>query len=57
MKEILVIIILLLITISCELFDAAKWDEYDEWKKERGISCYRDYKGYYYCKDKDGNRY
>ena len=55
MKKILVIMILLLTTISCELFDAKEWDEYDEWKKENGIECYRRYNGTIYCRDKYGN--
>ena len=50
MKKILVIMILLLTTIGCELFDAKTWDEAEEWAKERGRECYKE-RGYYYCKD------
>ena len=56
MKKLIILLILLTTVISCELFDAKKWDEYDEWKKERGIKCYRE-NGYFYCEDRDGNRY
>ena len=55
MKKILVIITLLLTTIGCELFDGDEWAKYKERRKERGVECYRDYKGYFYCKDKYGN--
>ena len=51
MKKILVIMILLLTTIGCELFDAEEWAEYREDRERRGRECYRDYKGYFYCED------
>ena len=47
--------ILLLTTIGCELFDAAYWDEIEREDKERGIKCYRNHNGTFYCKDKYGN--
>ena len=55
MKKILIIMILLLTTIGCELFDAAYWDEIEREDKERGIKCYRNHNGTFYCKDKYGN--
>ena len=55
MKKISVLIILVMSVVSCELFDAKKWEEYDEWKKERGIECYRRGNGTIYCEDKYGN--
>ena len=47
--------ILLLTTVSCELFDGEEWARYRERREERGAKCYRDYYGYFYCKDKYGN--
>ena len=57
MKKILIIMILLLTTIGCELFDAAYWDEVDREREERGVKCYRRYNGTFYCRDRDGNPY
>ncbi len=51
MKKILVIVILVLTTIGCELFDVEEWAEYREDRKRRGRTCYERYDGYYYCKD------
>ena len=51
MKKILVIMILLLTTIGCELFDGEAWAETMENRKKRGRTCYERYDGYYYCKD------
>ena len=50
MKKILVIMILLLTTIGCELFDAEEWAEYREDRERRGHECYKE-RGYYYCED------
>ena len=55
MKKILVIIILLLTTIGCELFDGEEWARYRERREERGVKCYRRYNGNIYCEDKYGN--
>ncbi len=52
MKKILVIVILLLTTIGCELFDAKTWEEAEEREKERGHTCYRDYYGSFHCRDR-----
>ena len=57
MKKILVIVILLLTVIGCDLFDAKTWDEAEERRKERGVECYRNRNGYFYCEDKYGNPY
>ena len=43
--------------VSCELFDGEAWAETMENRKKRGVKCYEDYKGYFYCEDRDGNRY
>ena len=51
MKKILVIMILLLTSISCELFDSNYWDEVDRGMEERGHVCERNEKGYWSCYD------
>ena len=55
MKKIFLIIILAIITVSCELFSTKEWGEYNERREERGVGCYRQY-GNVHCEDKDGNR-
>ena len=57
MRKIIMLIILMMTVIGCELFDAKTWEEADKRREERGVRCYRDYKGYFYCKDRDGNPY
>ena len=51
MKKILVIMILLLTTVSCELFDGEEWARYRERMEERGRTCYKRYDGTVYCED------
>ena len=55
MKKIFLIVILVIITVSCELFSPKEWGEYNERREERGVECYRQY-GNVHCEDKDGNR-
>ena len=55
MKKIFLIVILAIITVSCELFSPKEWGEYNERSEERGVGCYRQY-GNVHCEDKDGNR-
>ena len=55
MKKIIAILVLTILTVSCELFDGELWDEIHREQKERGRTCYRDYSGYFYCEDKYGN--
>ena len=57
MKKIMLIVILMMISIRCSLFDGELWNEASKQREERGEKCYRDYKGYFYCEDRDGNRY
>ena len=57
MKKVIMLIILMMIVIGCELFDAAKWEKVDKEWEERGVRCYENNKGYFYCKDRDGNYY
>ena len=55
MKKIILILILLMITVGCALFDGEAWEELHREQKEKGRQCYRDYKGNFYCEDKYGN--
>ena len=55
MKKIMLMLILILTTVSCELFDMERWERIHREQKERGRTCYRDYSGYFYCEDKYGN--
>jgi len=56
MKKLFLLVILALTTVSCELFSPSRWAEYEKYRAERGIRCYRRYDGNMYCKDRDGNR-
>ena len=56
MKKLILIVILALTAVSCELFSPSRWAEYEKYRAERGIECYRRYDGNMYCKDRDGNR-
>ena len=58
MKKLILLLILMLTTIGCSLlFDPELVEEVEREDRERGRECYRDYKGYFYCEDRDGNRY
>ena len=50
-------IILAISVVGCELLSPKEWREYHERKAERGVRCYKDSGGYYYCKDRYGNVY
>ena len=56
MKKLFLLVILALTIVSCELFSPSRWAEYEKYRAERGIRCYRRYDGNMYCKDRDGNR-
>ena len=56
-KIILLIILILIITTGCSLIFGDLWEEAKREREEKGEKCYRDYKGYFYCEDRDGNRY
>ena len=54
--KILTVILLGLSLTGCELFDPREWQKATEYRRERGIHCYKQY-GNVYCEDKDGNSY
>ena len=54
-KTIAILVLTILTTVSCELFDGERWERIEREKKEKGVNCYRDYSGYFYCEDRDGN--
>ena len=57
MKKLIMLLILSTTIINCEFFDGEAWDEVERRREERGVKCYRDYYGYFYCEDRDGNPY
>ena len=56
MKKLLIMVILAMTVAGCELFDVTRWDRVNREAKEKGRTCYRRNDGYFYCKDKYGNR-
>ena len=55
-KKILLMVILAISVVGCELLDPKGWKEADRRAAERGVRCFEDSSGYYYCKDRYGNR-
>ncbi len=51
MKKIIILMILIINIVGCALLDAELYEEVKRERKERGRTCYRDYKGYFYCED------
>ena len=49
-------IILTVAIMGCTAEDMALWKEAKQERKERGVKCYENENGYYYCKDRYGNR-
>ena len=56
MKKIIMLAILAMTVFSCELLSPTRWAEYEQDRAERGVRCYRDRYGNFYCEDKYGNR-
>lgn len=56
MKKIILMIILALSVVGCELLSPNYWNDVNRENAEKGIRCYRRNDGYFYCKDKYGNR-
>ena len=55
-KKILLMVILTMSVVGCTAHDMALWKEAKQERRESGEKCYRDSSGYFYCKDKYGNR-
>ena len=55
-KKILLLIILTMAIMGCTAEDIAIWKNADRRAAERGVRCYENENGYYYCKDRYGNR-
>ena len=55
-KKILLMVILAMSVVGCTAHDMALWKEAKQERKERGEKCYEDENGYFYCKDRYGNR-
>ena len=56
MKRIIMLVILTMMVFSCELLDPKGWERASEYKRERGVRCYKDRYGNVYCEDKYGNK-
>ena len=55
-KKILLLVILATSVVGCELLDPKGWKEAREDMRKEGRRCFKDSSGYYYCKDRYGNR-
>jgi len=49
-------IILAMSVVGCSLLDNEAYQEMKRDRRERGVRCFKDSSGYYYCKDRYGNR-
>ena len=56
-KKILLMVILTVAIIGCSARDIALSKEAKQERIERGVRCYENENGYYYCKDRYGNVY
>ena len=56
-KKILFMIILTVAVMGCSARDIALGKEAKQERIERGVRCFKDSSGYYYCKDRYGNVY
>ena len=54
-KKILLMIILAMSVVGCSLLDNEAYQEMKRDRRERGVRCFKDSSGYYYCKDRYGN--
>ena len=54
-KKIVLIVVLAVSVVGCTAHDMALWKEAKQERKERGVKCYRNENGYFYCKDRYGN--
>jgi len=54
-KKILLMVILVMSVVGCSLLDNEAYQEMKQERRERGVRCFKDSSGYYYCKDRYGN--
>jgi len=54
-KKILLMTILVMSVVGCSLLDNEAYQEMKQERRERGVKCYRNENGYFYCKDRYGN--
>lgn len=60
MNKLLKILLLIMVAFSvvgCELLSPKEWKKTNQAWREKGVRCYEEANGNYYCKDKYGNRY
>ena len=55
-KKILLMVILAMSVVGCSLLDNEAYQEMKQERREKGVRCYENENGYYYCKDRYGNR-
>ena len=55
--KILLLIMVAFSVVGCELFSPKEWKKTNQAWREKGVRCYEEANGNYYCKDKYGNRY
>ena len=57
LKKLFLITVLGIAVVSCSLLDNEAYQEMKRERAENGHHCYRTSSGYFYCEDRDGNRY
>ena len=57
MKKLIILVLLAMTVVGCELLNPKEWERAQQNRRNRGEECYRTSSGYFYCEDKDGNRY
>ena len=55
-KKILLLAILAMSVVGCELLSPSYWNDVNQSRREEGRKCYENENGYFYCKDRYGNR-
>ena len=55
MKKLILIVIFVMSVVGCSLLDNEAYQEMKQERRERGVRCFKDSSGYYYCKDRYGN--
>ena len=57
MKKLIILVLLAMTVVGCELLNPKEWERAQQNRRNRGEKCYRTSSGYFYCEDRDGNRY